>query len=123
MSTRSYRGKEAVTYWKTEGRFQDFTLLRFTLKTGRTHQIRVHMAEQGHPIVGDIIYGGKKARKAYQSPAGQRELIFKDLHRLFLHAEKLGFQHPRTDRALLFSCPLPQELSRYLDELPLSDAQ
>lgn len=117
MSTRSRRGRHAVTHWQLERRFHDFTFLRFILQTGRTHQIRVHMAEKGHPIVGDLVYGGKRARLSHLAASDPDREVLEGLERFFLHAEKLGFVHPRTGEHLLFSSPLPAELASILQAL------
>ena len=117
MSTHTFRGRHAITHWKVEHFFQDFTLMRFTLKTGRTHQIRVHITEQGHPIVGDTVYGGRRARSLRAALPESEKKALKGMNRLFLHAEKLGFEHPRTRRFLCFSAPLPPELTQLLDIL------
>lgn len=117
MSTRSSRGKHAVTRWTVERRFSRFTLLRFSLETGRTHQIRVHMAEIGHPIVGDQTYGRHwAARAAGVGKAGDVvSLVRSVLHRPFLHAERLGFSHPAKGVTLLFAAPLPEDLRNVLN--------
>jgi 23S rRNA pseudouridine1911/1915/1917 synthase len=117
MSSRTRRGRRAVTHWRVERRFHDFTLLRFTLETGRTHQIRVHMAEQGHPIVGDLVYGGKRARLSHLPPSDPDRKSLQALGRFFLHAETLGFEHPRSGAPMLFVCPPPDQLTRTLDAL------
>jgi len=117
MSTRSTRGKHALTRWAVERRFSRFTLLRFSLETGRTHQIRVHMAEIGHPIVGDHTYGRHWAsRAAGGGRAGDEiSLIRSVLDRPFLHAERLGFSHPAKGVTMVFSAPLPEELKKVLN--------
>ncbi len=117
MSTLSSRGRHAITYWKVERRYHGFTLMRFTLKTGRTHQIRVHLTTQGHPIVGDTVYGRKKGSSPLSRSDPKEGEVWKGLERLFLHAEKLGFDHPRTLRSLCFSAPLPEELTTLLHRL------
>jgi 23S rRNA pseudouridine1911/1915/1917 synthase len=89
-------------------RFDGCTLLEVGIKTGRTHQIRVHLAAVQHPIVGDSVYGGKKwiVRKAdHKLQSGLERL-----NRPFLHAYVLGFKHPVTGQQLLFTQPLPPEL-------------
>jgi 23S rRNA pseudouridine1911/1915/1917 synthase len=106
-----------VTHWEVERRFENFTFLRFTLQTGRTHQIRVHMAEQGHAIAGDHVYGGKRARLNHLPDTHPDRKALKGLDRFFLHAEKLGFEHPRTGTPLRLSCPLPKELDAILGSL------
>jgi 23S rRNA pseudouridine1911/1915/1917 synthase len=117
MSTRTRRGRRAVTHWRIERRFRNFTLLRFTLQTGRTHQIRVHMAEEGHPIVGDGTYGGKRTRLSHLPADHPDRLALKGMDRFFLHAERLGFEHPVRPVSLRFSCPIPTELEGILGAL------
>lgn len=97
-------GKNAVTNFKVLERFNEYTLLELQLETGRTHQIRVHMAYIGHPIVGDPLYGPKKVI----GENGQ-----------FLHAKTLGFHHPRTNEFLQFDSPLPKYFEEYLEKLRL----
>jgi 23S rRNA pseudouridine1911/1915/1917 synthase len=88
-----------------------FSLLRVRIETGRTHQIRVHLAQLGHPVVGDHLYGGNRSRNL--SDAALRSAV-RSLERHFLHAHRLEFCHPRTGRSLAFSSPLPPELLRFL---------
>jgi len=93
-------GREAKTDYKVIEHIGDkFTLLEVSPKTGRTHQIRVHFSNLGHPILGDKLYGGK--------PAG----------RMFLHATYLEFTHPKTGKATIFSSPLPSKLVSILDKI------
>ena len=96
-------GRRAVTHWEVIARYPGFTHLRCRLETGRTHQIRVHMAYLGHPILGDTVYG---ARKPVHGLRGQ-----------CLHAVGLRFLHPRTGEAVELSCPLPEEFRRQLRKL------
>jgi 23S rRNA pseudouridine1911/1915/1917 synthase len=117
MSSQTRRGRHAVTHWRAVRRLENFSLLRFTLQTGRTHQIRVHMAEQGHPIAGDLVYGGKRTRLGHLPAAHPDRKALEGLDRFFLHAEKLGFEHPRSGATLQFSCPLPEELEEILRSL------
>jgi 23S rRNA pseudouridine1911/1915/1917 synthase len=84
------------------------------IKTGRTHQIRVHLAWIKHPVVGDETYGGGRD-KTVASPALRARI--NALGRQFLHAERLGFHHPRTGEWLSFTAPLPPELSEFLEAL------
>ena len=95
-------GKESITTFKVLKRFGDFTLLELTLETGRTHQIRVHMAYIGHPVLGDPIYGPKKIIGNY----GQ-----------YLHAKTLGFVHPTTNEYLEFTSELPDFFQEMIEEL------
>ena len=95
-------GKESVTTFKVLERFGDFTLLELKLETGRTHQIRVHMAYIGHPVLGDPLYGPKKVIGDF----GQ-----------FLHAKTLGFTHPRTNEYMEFESELPEIFKEKINEL------
>ncbi|MGH8859012.1 MAG: pseudouridine synthase, partial [Polaromonas sp.] len=91
-----------------------FTLLEVTIKTGRTHQIRVHLASEGHPIAGDDKYGDFELNKALQkSGAGAASL-----KRMFLHAWSLKFNHPKTRKTIHLQAPLPDELQRFLPLRP-----
>ena len=95
-------GRHAVTHFKVMKRYDNFTLVKCILETGRTHQIRVHMKYIGHPLVGDPLYGPRK-------------VIGKDGQ--FLHAALLGFKHPRTGEELVFEAPLPENFQKMLDKL------
>ena len=105
-------GREALSLFRIREAFDRFTLLAVELKTGRTHQIRVHLAWLKHPVVGDEVYGGGRD-KTVKDPK-TRGAIAK-LHRQFLHSEQLGFRHPRTREQLKFTAPLPAELQTLLD--------
>ena len=109
MSTQSKRGKEAVTTWKVIERFHGATLIEATLATGRTHQIRVHFASIGHPVLGDKTYGSKTSIEL-----GRRKIIFP---RQMLHAELLGFTHPITKEYLEFRTPVPDDMEEKVREL------
>jgi 23S rRNA pseudouridine1911/1915/1917 synthase len=106
-------------------RFGKFTLVEVKIETGRTHQIRVHMASIGHPVVGDTLYGGsgqltdQVASQAAQSKAARRKAEPERLRlgRNFLHAARLEFEHPGTGKLLQLESPLPEELERYLGSL------
>jgi len=107
-------GRNALTLYRVRRAFDRFTLLDVELKTGRTHQIRVHLAWMKHPVVGDETYGGGRDN-TIQDPrlrAGIRAL-----NRQFLHAEKLGFKHPTTGEFVKFESALPQPLGNLLVEL------
>ena len=96
-------GREAVTHWEVVARYPGYTHVRCRLETGRTHQIRVHMAHIGHPILGDTVYG---AKKPVPGLTGQ-----------CLHAVGLRFAHPRTGEVVELSCPLPDEFTAMLKKL------
>jgi 23S rRNA pseudouridine1911/1915/1917 synthase len=108
MSTRVRRGKEAITVWRVIERFSEATLIEVRLGTGRTHQIRVHFASIGHPVLGDKTYGKKVELK------GKKKIIFP---RQMLHAALLGFTHPVTREYIEFSSPLPDDMAQKISEL------
>ena len=95
-------GRHAVTHFKVIKRYDNFTLVKCILETGRTHQIRIHMKYIGHPLVGDPLYGPRKVI----GKNGQ-----------FLHAALLGFKHPRTGKEMVFEAPLPENFQKMLDKL------
>lgn len=107
-------GREALSLWRVRQRFERFTLLDVEIKTGRTHQIRVHLAFIKHPVVGDATYGGGRDRNL---PDNTLRARIAALGRQFLHAERLSFKHPRTAETLSFNAPLPKELSEFLAQL------
>jgi len=111
MSTRAHRTRTAVTHYALEENFGFASLLRIRIETGRTHQIRVHLAQKLHPVVGDTLYGGNRVRNLPQKIQSAAE----ELQRPFLHSRKLEFQHPRSGDTLAFHSPLPAELQRFLD--------
>ncbi len=104
-------GRNALTLYRVRRSFTRFTLLDVELKTGRTHQIRVHLAWLKHPVVGDEIYGGGRDNTIQDARLRAR---IRNLNRHFLHAEKLGFAHPATGEFVKFESPLPAELSELL---------
>jgi len=108
-------GREAVTIYRIEERFRAHTLLRVRLETGRTHQIRVHLAHVGLPLVGDPVYGGRRRLVAGGASALNRAL--QAFERQALHAQRLTLAHPRSGRELVFEAPLPQDLQGLLAAL------
>jgi 23S rRNA pseudouridine1911/1915/1917 synthase len=108
-------GREAVTHYRLVERFAGHSLLRVRLETGRTHQIRVHLAHIGHPLVGDPLYGGRRQLTAGASPA-LREALAK-FGRQALHAARLSFEHPLTGRAIDVESPLPADFAALLAAL------
>ena len=107
-------GRSALSIYRVNRRFNRFTLLDVELKTGRTHQIRVHLAWLKHPVVGDETYGGGRDNTILD-PWLKSQI--RSLGRHFLHAEKLAFTHPSTGERVQFESPLPQELSDLLTEI------
>jgi len=125
--------RSAVSHYEVvrrlSNRFGKFTLVRVRIETGRTHQIRVHMASIGHPVVGDTLYGGagqltdQVAAQAPTSKAARRKADPERLRlgRNFLHAAQLEFTHPRTGKLLQLEAPLPEELENFLRRLDAVD--
>lgn len=107
-------GRAALSLWRVRRRYERFTLLDVEIKTGRTHQIRVHLAWMKHPVVGDETYGG--GRDGQIADARLRAAVAA-LGRQFLHAEQLAFRHPQTGEQMSFSAPVPAELSALLKSL------
>ena len=103
MAVNEKNGKDAVTHYTVLERFSKYTYMEFRLETGRTHQIRVHMASIGHPLLGDTLYSNGKSPFALQ---GQT-----------LHAMKIGFIHPKTREYLEVTAPLPDYFKRILENI------
>jgi len=116
MTTRRADGREAITHWKVqrriEGRPGKFSLLEVRIETGRTHQIRVHLASIGHPVVGDTLYGAPRPPSYLGTASGVASM-----ERNFLHAFAIQFRHPISNRPLSFQQPLPAELSEFLHQI------
>ena len=114
--TVTAEGKHAVTEFEVLERLDFLTLLRLRLKTGRTHQIRVHLAHIGHPVFGDAAYGGRSATwgGAGRAKVQQASNLLKLIPRQALHAKTIGFIHPATRRQLVFDSPLPDDMRRIL---------
>ena len=107
-------GRSALSIYRVRRRYDRFTLLDVEIKTGRTHQIRVHLSWIKHPVVGDEVYGGGRDKTISDTRLRAR---INALGRQFLHAERLGFHHPRTNEWMSFTSQLPPSLSDFLDEL------
>jgi len=124
MTTRGSGGREAISHYrvvrKLETPYGKFSLLEVKIDTGRTHQIRVHMASLGHPVVGDTLYGAPAELKAgtrRREPGAPAAIA---LQRNFLHSAQLELEHPRTGKKLSLRAPLPEELERFLAALESS---
>lgn len=115
MSAHPRRGKPAVTHWQVLAEYPGpLTLMELSPKTGRTHQLRVHLAALGHPVLGDATYGGGAARlKGNPRLQGLRPLVTRQL----LHAGALTITHPRTGEPLTLNAPLPEDFQAVLDKL------
>jgi 23S rRNA pseudouridine1911/1915/1917 synthase len=107
ISVHTHRAREAITGFIVKERYPNATLVDVEIKTGRTHQIRVHMAHIGHPVLGDSVYGGRKA-----ATAGEIRIA-----RQMLHAESLSLLHPETGHPMTFSAPPPADMSEIIDKL------
>jgi 23S rRNA pseudouridine1911/1915/1917 synthase len=114
MSTRAPHGREARSSWTIAERFDGAALLRVRIHTGRTHQIRVHLASIGHPVAGDAVYGGTRTPSSRKLAA--REAL-RSLERPALHAARLAFSHPRSGERCEFAAPLPADLEAVLAAL------
>jgi len=101
LAVNEKNGKPAITHYKVLERFGKYTYVQFKLETGRTHQIRVHMASIGHPLLGDSLYCSGNSS-------------FKRLQGQTLHAQTIGFVHPRTGEYMEFSAPLPEYFEKLL---------
>ena len=113
MSTRSRKGREAETGWRVVQCLGSFTLLELRLKTGRTHQIRVHCAAIQRPIIGDPVYG---RRRSTQDPVHIQALLA-EVRRQMLHAWRLEINHPATGERMRFESPLPEDMERLIEKI------
>jgi 23S rRNA pseudouridine1911/1915/1917 synthase len=116
MSVYARRGKDAVTFWRVIQEFPGpLTLVELSPQTGRTHQLRVHLTAEGHPILGDAVYGGGATRLKGAPPAlsGLRPLV----RRQMLHAWKLSYTHPRSGEEVGWEAALPGDFQAVIDKL------
>lgn len=121
MSTTTRKGRLAETSWRIREKFKGITLLELTLKTGRTHQIRVHCTAMGHPIVGDQIYRSRKWLKdidrLFSGESSSLAAQLKAASRQMLHAWQLGLTHPHTGEFMTFESPIPADMETVIDKL------
>jgi 23S rRNA pseudouridine1911/1915/1917 synthase len=112
MSTKSRHGKNALTLWKVHERYGTATLLDIEIKTGRTHQIRVHLSERGYPVIGDSVYGNPSKINIIKNSELKAQI--KSLQRQALHAAQLSFLHPQSSERLVFKAKLPEDMENLL---------
>lgn len=117
MSTISSKSRYAETLWNVRERFQGITLLDLNLKTGRTHQIRVHCAAISHPVIGDVVYGRRKTVKKLSVKRNIPNAIFSLVSRQMLHAQRLEFIHPATKTTVSFDAPVPKDMTKMMKAL------
>jgi len=110
MSTKSKKSRIAETRWQVKERLKGATLIDVDLKTGRTHQIRVHCASIGHPVMGDKVYGGKKIKKKLKNNTP-------DIVRHMLHALSIVFTHPKTEKIIMIESPIPEDMLSIIKKL------
>jgi 23S rRNA pseudouridine1911/1915/1917 synthase len=115
MAVDAPRARPAVTRWRALQALEGATLVEVRIETGRTHQIRVHLASLGHPVAGDPVYGGLRAARG-MADAGARRRLGQETGQA-LHAWKLGFRHPVTGAEMAFQAPVPDALARLIREL------
>jgi 23S rRNA pseudouridine1911/1915/1917 synthase len=119
MTTRLSGGREATTHYRVSRRldtgYGKFTLLELKIDTGRTHQIRVHLASLGHPVVGDTVYGAPRELRLAKGRKAAVDNV--SLPRNFLHSASLELLHPRTGKVMSFHRPLPPELEQFMSML------
>ncbi|MFH1349475.1 MAG: RluA family pseudouridine synthase [Pseudomonadota bacterium] len=124
MSVLLYKGRRSVTFWEKIGEFRTgFSLLSVTPKTGRTHQIRVHLSYSNHPIVGDMVYGSGYKQGWWKRHFPQRDDLLAQIRRQMLHAETLGFIHPHSNRYCEFKAPIPEDMATFLKTVRLMDLE
>ncbi len=114
MSTHAARAREAETAWRVKERFPGAALLEVSLKTGRTHQIRVHCAAIRHPVIGDEVYGGSGTGKNLPKAVS---ILIQSAKRQMLHARRLEFTHPATGQRISIEAPVPQDMAALISGL------
>ena len=114
MSVHSHKGRRAETEWRVTQRFGGATLLALTLKTGRTHQARVHCAALHHPVVGDAVYAGRNPSRKLPGPL---YAILRSARRQMLHAWRITFKHPTSNDTLAITAPVPDDMAAVIQHL------
>jgi len=117
MAVKETGGRNAVSRWRIVQRFNGISLVEFVIETGRTHQIRVHSAAIGHPVVGDATYGFRNPVRTFSLGRETVRIIQEHVHRQLLHAWKIGFIHPESGQAVHFETPMPPDMAVFQDSL------
>ena len=117
FSVNSASPKEAITEVRVLEDYGRYALVEARPRTGRTHQIRVHLSHIGHPVVGDPLYGGGRRRSIREAPDEEIRKVMERIRRQMLHAHTLAFRHPATGRWMTFSVPVPEDMKRVIEEL------
>ncbi len=117
MSTRSSQGREALTLWRIKEQFNGAALLEVNLKTGRTHQIRVHCQSMGHPLIGDPVYGPRRILLNLSKTNKELYRVAKTVRRQMLHAFQLRIVHPVSDAELQFEASIPEDMNALIKAL------
>ena len=115
MSVTTRSPRSALTYWHVRERYNGACLLELDIRTGRTHQIRVHCMAMGHPVVGDPVYGHRGDLKRFGLTNPEKEKLISSIRRQMLHAWKLRITHPVSGETLFFEAPLPEDMALALD--------
>ncbi|MBC8231929.1 RluA family pseudouridine synthase [bacterium] len=117
MAVTNIRSREATTHFKVIERYDSLSFVEVMPETGRTHQIRVHFAHIGHPVVSDQVYGGGRKRAINEAHSPEVKKMIAELNRQALHAHLLGFLHPSTEEYMEFIAPIPEDIQAVLDVL------
>ena len=123
MAVTNIRSREAITHFKVIERYDSLSFVEVMPETGRTHQIRVHLAHIGHPVVGDQVYGGGRKRAINEAHSSEVKRMIAELNRQALHAHLLGFLHPSTEEYVEFIAPIPEDIQAVLDVLRSQSSQ
>lgn len=121
MAAGVKEGRQALTCWKVVRNFEGISLLEFDIKTGRTHQIRVHASAMKHPVVGDPVYGFRNPERAFSLPPETARRIREHVRRQLLHAWKIALIHPDTGQRVSFEAPIPADMAGLIDSMTKSD--
>jgi 23S rRNA pseudouridine1911/1915/1917 synthase len=119
MSVNTHKPRVALTHWRVLERFNEACLLELDIRTGRTHQIRVHCHSMGHPVIGDTVYGSRGQKKRLASVSAQTAEALKIVNRQMLHAWQLSFVHPITEKWMTIEAPVAADMVHLIDRFRL----